>query len=113
MEDVYQTADWKNKVLPGWIVGTAGAVPYRIPSEAGPAQKAQTDVHGYMIGTVSADGSVSFEFQKLSLEDLITAGHGTFSEPLIRWCYPRTNSRVSSSLNAPAAAPSCWTCFPS
>jgi len=53
MEDVYQTADWKNKVLPGWIVGTAGAVRYRIPSEAGPAQKAQTDVYGYMIGTVS------------------------------------------------------------
>jgi|CZKS01.1.fsa_nt_gi hypothetical protein len=63
MEDVYQTADWKNKVLPGWIVGTAGAVRYRIPSEAGPAQKAQTDVYGYMIGTVSPDGSVSFEFQ--------------------------------------------------
>jgi hypothetical protein len=87
MEDVYQTADWKNKVLPGWIVGTAGAVGYRIPSEAGPAQKSQTDVYGYMIGTVSADGSISFEFQKLRLEDLLTADHGTFPEPLIRWCY--------------------------
>ena len=53
MEDVYQTADWKNKVLPGWIIGTAGAVRYRIPPEAGPAQKAQTDVYGYMIGTVA------------------------------------------------------------
>ena len=87
MEDVYQTADWKNKVLPGWIVGTAGAVRYRIPPEAGPAQKAQTDVYGYMIGTVAADGSVSFEFQKLSLEDLLAVDHGTYPEALVRWCY--------------------------
>jgi len=87
MQDVYQTADWKNKVLPGWIVGTAGAVRYRIPPEAGPAQKAQTDVYGYMIGTVAADGSISFEFQKLSLEDLIAADQGAFPESLVRWCY--------------------------
>ncbi len=87
MEDVYQTADWKNKVLPGWIIGTAGAVRYRIPPEAGAAQKAQTDVYGYMIGTVAADGSVSFEFQKLSLEDLLTIDHGTYPEALVRWCY--------------------------
>jgi Calcineurin-like phosphoesterase len=87
MEDVYQTADWKNKVLPGWIIGTAGAVRYRIPPEAGAAQKAQTDVYGYMIGTVAADGSVTFEFQKLSLEDLLTIDHGTYPEALVRWCY--------------------------
>ncbi len=87
MQDVYQTADWKNKVLPGWIIGTAGAVRYRIPPEAGPAQKAQTDVYGYMIGTVSADGTVSFEFQKLSVEDLLDANRGTYPDALIRWCY--------------------------
>jgi 3',5'-cyclic AMP phosphodiesterase CpdA len=87
MEDVYHTADWKNKVLPGWIVGTAGAVRYRLPSEAGPAQKAQTDVYGYMIGTVATDGSVAFEFQKLSVDDLLAASHGSYPEVLVRWCY--------------------------
>jgi hypothetical protein len=87
MEDVYETADWKGKVLPGWIVGTAGAVRYRIPPEAGPAQKAQTDVYGYMLGTVAADGSISFEFQKLSLNDLLESSHGAYPEALVRWCY--------------------------
>jgi hypothetical protein len=87
MEDVYDTADWQGKVLPGWIVGTAGAVRYRIPPEAGPKQRAMTDVYGYMIGTVAADGSVSFDFEKLSLEDLLTASRGKYPEPLVRWCY--------------------------
>ena len=87
MEDVYQTADWKNQVLPGWIVGTAGAVRYRIPPEAGPAQNAQTDVYGYMLGTVAADGSISFEFQKLGVDDLLAAGRGNYPEALARWCY--------------------------
>jgi len=76
MENVYETADWKNKVLPGWIVGTAGAVRYRLPPEARPAQNAMTDVYGYMIATVSPDGSVAFEFKKLCVDDL-----------LVRWCY--------------------------
>ena len=31
---------------------------HRIPPEAGPSQKAQTDVYGYLIATVSADSSV-------------------------------------------------------
>jgi hypothetical protein len=87
MENVYQTADWKNMVLPGWIVGTAGAVRYRIPSAAGPAQKATTDVYGYLIGAVAADGSVTFEFHKLSVEDLLAAVQGKYPEALVRWCY--------------------------
>ncbi len=87
MQDVYQTQDWKGKVLPGWIVGTAGAVRYRIPPEAGPAQAAETDVYGYMIATVAADGAVSFEFRKLQLEDLLAANHGAYPGALIRWCY--------------------------
>lgn len=87
MEDVYDTPAWKGKVLPGWIIGTAGAVRYRLPPETGPAQKAMTDVYGYLIGTVAADGSVSFAFQKLSLEDLLAASNGKYPEPLVRWCY--------------------------
>jgi hypothetical protein len=87
MQDVYDTADWKDKVLPGWIIGTAGAVRHRIPPEAGPAQKAQTDVYGYMIASVAADGTVSFEFKKLSVEDLVAANHGAYPDALIHWCY--------------------------
>ena len=54
---------------------------------AGPAQKAVTDVYGYMIGIVAADGSVTFEFHKLSVEDLLAAVQDKYPEALVRWCY--------------------------
>jgi len=31
MDDVFNTPYWANKVLPGWIIGSAGAVRYRLP----------------------------------------------------------------------------------
>lgn len=87
MEDVYQTAEWKGKVLPGWIIGTAGAVRYRLPPETGASQKAMTDVYGYMIGNVSPDGAVTFDFHKLSLEDLLATSQGKYPEALVKWCF--------------------------
>jgi len=87
MENIYDTAQWKGKVLPGWIVGTAGAVRYKLPAEAGPAQNARVAVYGYMIGTVAADGSVAFEFREIGLEDLLRANQGKQPEPLVRWCF--------------------------
>jgi hypothetical protein len=87
MENVFETADWKGKVLPGWIVGTAGAVRYRLPAETGPAQKAQTDVYGFLLGSVSQEGAISFAYQKLSLDNLMAANAGKQPESLVRWCY--------------------------
>jgi hypothetical protein len=66
---------------------SAGAVRYRLPAEAGPAQKAQTDIYGYMIASAATDGTISFEFKKLSVEDLLTANDGAYPGALIRWCY--------------------------
>jgi hypothetical protein len=86
MENVYETADWKGKVLPGWIVGTAGAVRYRLPPEAGPKQKGATDVYGYLMATASADGTIAFAFHKLTVADLLAANKGAYPEPLVRWC---------------------------
>ena len=50
MEDVYNTATWKGKVLPGWIIGTAGAVRYRLPAGKVTGPTAMTDVYGYLRG---------------------------------------------------------------
>lgn len=87
MEDVYGTEDWKDKVLPGWIVGTAGAVRYRLPKETGTERKAMTDVYGYLVGTVAGDGSVTFSFHQVSLADMLAADQGKHDERLVRWCY--------------------------
>jgi hypothetical protein len=87
MDNIFETAAWKDKILPGWIVGTAGAQRYKLPPETTPAQHAQTNVYGYMIATVTPEGGVSFDFQRLSFDDLHAINGSAYPEPLIRWCY--------------------------
>ena len=84
MQDVYRTDAWKDKVIPGWIVGTAGAVRYRLPKGA-PAPS-MTDIYGYLLGTAAPDGSISFEFQKLGLDELLRANRGRLPDSLVHWC---------------------------
>jgi hypothetical protein len=86
MEDVFRSDAWKGKELQGWIVGTAGAVRYRLPPGVAQSSKAMTDVYGYMIVTVAVDGSISTSFQQLSLDDLRKANPNV-PEPLVRWCF--------------------------
>ena len=63
------TSSWKTCItpmrgramcFPGWIVGTAGAVRYRLPKGTTTGPKAMTDVYGYMVGTAAADGCDRF-----------------------------------------------------
>jgi hypothetical protein len=86
MEDVFRTDTWKGKVLPGWIVGTAGAVRYRLPPKVSQGSKAMTDVYGYMVANVGADGSISTLFERVNLDDLLKANPNV-PEPLVRWCF--------------------------
>jgi Calcineurin-like phosphoesterase len=86
MEDIFHTDAWKGKVLPGWIVGTAGAQRYVLPKGVNPGSKAMTDVYGYLVATVGVDGSISTSFERLSLDDLMKANPNQ-PEPLVRWCF--------------------------
>lgn len=85
MPDVFNSPVWKGKVLPGWIVGTAGAVRYRLPKDA--PREAKTDVYGFMTGTVARDGSIAFSFTQLNLAALEHISEGKYAAPLVRWCY--------------------------
>jgi hypothetical protein len=85
MQDVYRTAYWKDKVLPGWIVGTAGAVRYRLPKDA-PPETSMTDVYGYLLATVAPDGDIAFAFQKLGVDDLLRTNRGRLPDALVHWC---------------------------
>jgi len=87
MDDVYRTPYWKERVLPGWIIGTAGAVRYRLPPGVAAGGIARTDVYGYLLGTLLSDGSVQFDFNELSLDDLRLANAGKAPDSLVRWCY--------------------------
>jgi hypothetical protein len=87
MDDVYNTPYWGSKVLPGWIVGTAGAVRYRIPKGQKGATIARTDVYGYLTGIVMDDGSVKFDFHEVTRDDLKAANAGKSNNAVIDWCY--------------------------
>jgi hypothetical protein len=87
MDDVYRTDYWGDRVLPGWIVGTAGAVRYRLPPGQNGSTVARTDVYGYLLATVMRDGSIQFEFKEISLDDLRLANAGKTPDSLVNWCY--------------------------
>jgi len=73
MDNVYDSDYWrdhKRGVLPGWIVGTSGAVRYQLPETATRGPNTRANVYGYLLGTVSAAGAITFEFRELKLEDI-------------------------------------------
>jgi hypothetical protein len=69
MSDIFQTDHWKNNVLDGWIVGTAGAERYPLPKAAVPANS-RTNVYGYLLGTVDLKGKIRFDFTELKPGDI-------------------------------------------
>jgi len=78
--------------LDGWIVGTAGAVRYALPSGAQPGPDAKTDVYGYLLGTVQQDGKIDFKFQQVEESDLVGEVRQQYPPALISWCFAK-NSR--------------------
>jgi hypothetical protein len=81
--DIYNTRHWRNRgqVLPGWIVGTAGAQRYQLPPAADLA-KARANVYGYLLGRVYADGRIDFEFTELNPGDIPVEVKNRYTE---RW----------------------------
>jgi 3',5'-cyclic AMP phosphodiesterase CpdA len=69
--DIYNTTFWRqytNSVVPGIIVGTAGA--FRLPMPVNVASGSKSMVYGFLRATVHTDGTVDFSFQQLNEEDL-------------------------------------------
>ncbi len=88
MDGIFNTAYWRANggVLPGWIVGTAGAVRYPLSPDWKDARQAETNVYGYLIGTVQRDGSVTFAFQHIvekDIPDTIVRRYKQF----VHWCF--------------------------
>ncbi|HUJ13662.1 MAG TPA: metallophosphoesterase [Thermoanaerobaculia bacterium] len=69
LRDVYDSPYWRARggVLAGLIVGTAGAVRYRLPDTAQgfPPERARTDTYGYILCTVAQDGTITFDFREI------------------------------------------------
>ena len=96
MAGIYNTAYWRTHggVLPGWIVGTAGAVRYPLPPNARDAHAAQTNVYGYMLATVASSGEIRFDFKQLAESDLSAAlvplGN-RYAPDFVHWCFTQNS----------------------
>ena len=109
MNNLYETPYWKNSsagdrgVLPGWIVGTAGATRYALPANLPSGIFAKTAVYGYLIGDVAADGKASFKFQEVTRGDVPAAVVEKFGAQVVDDCFAK-NQDLSP---APAGPASC------
>jgi hypothetical protein len=82
--------------LPGWIVGTAGAVRYALPKNAPP--DSATDVYGYLLGTVDKDGKINFAFQKLTEDAVPEYVRQRYPAWLVPWCFAENSQNLVSHL---------------
>ena len=93
MDGIFNTAYWKSNggVLPGWIVGTAGAERYPLPPGAGDAKAAKTNVYGYLLATVNpageAPGTIRFNFQELNEKNIPADVVQRFTKPFVHECF--------------------------
>lgn len=89
MDGVYNTNYWRSNggVLPGWIVGTAGAVRYTLPANAGDATAAKTNVYGYLLGSVNPHRTIDFHFQEIEEKDVPPEVVTRFGQKLVHDCF--------------------------
>jgi hypothetical protein len=102
MDNTFNTNFWKGNggVLPGWIVGTAGAQRYMLPDGWRDANLAIQRAYGYLLGTVNprawegetADGTIRFEFKLLNKSDVPREVEQRFSPELVDFCFDQNAS---------------------
>jgi hypothetical protein len=87
MDGIFDTDYWKQHggVVPGWIVGTAGAHRYALPTNSPPT--ALVNVYGSLLGTVQPNGEINFEFQRIEEKDIPDAVAARFGKDFVHWCF--------------------------
>ncbi len=95
MDGIFNTAYWKQNggVLPGWIVGTAGAVRYALPPNTSDAHGALVNTYGSLVGTVQPSGEINFQFEKIEENDVPEIVVGRYGHEFVHWCFAE-NSRA-------------------
>jgi hypothetical protein len=83
----------RNAVLPGWIIGTAGAYRYKLPDTASQADAAKTNIYGYLLGTVQPNGEIRFEFREVKESEVTPEARAKFGSDLISFCFNENHQR--------------------
>ena len=89
MSGIFDSDYWRahGGVLPGWIVGTGGAMRYPLPPEAGRAKEARQKVYGYLLGTVHQDGKIDFAFQEIKRSHIPDAVARRYTPEFADYCF--------------------------
>ncbi len=94
MEGIFDTPYWREHggVLPGWIIGTAGAFRYALPPEGSQARFARTRVYGYLLASVSPAGKrpddpIQFSFQEVTESDATAEVLQRFGSDFVHRCH--------------------------
>ncbi len=91
LANIYDTEHWHDPangsgVLPGWLVGTAGAERYPLPSEVVVGVDAREHVYGYLLGTVTRGGEIRFTFHELDEPELQAARTSDYAADTVSFC---------------------------
>jgi hypothetical protein len=94
MSGIFNSEYWKahGSELPGWIVGTAGAVRYALPPDAPRAQEARTKVYGFLLGTAHTDGSIDFKFEEIKRPDIPVAVSQRYTPEFVGFCFDKNTN---------------------
>ena len=89
MAGIFNTEYWRANggILPGWIVGSAGAVRYALPPNKAEAIAAETNVYGYLLGTVKPSGEIDFTYQKINEPDVPAYVADKYKQDFVHWCF--------------------------
>lgn len=95
MDGIFNTDYWRGHggVLPGWIIGTAGAQRYALPPHSSDAHRAIPNEYGSALATVQPSGEIALEFKELKEADVPTAVTSRYSKDFVHWCFAE-NSQV-------------------
>jgi len=78
--------------LPGWIVGTAGAVRYALPPGASRAKDARTKTYGYLLATVHDNGKIDFKFEEVKKSDTPAAVSQRYTPEFVNFCFDKNTA---------------------
>jgi hypothetical protein len=89
MDGTFNTDYWQSHggILPGWIIGTAGAVRYKLPPDSGRAKSALTNVYGFLLANVDAKDRIRFDFQRLDESGTPGAVTARYTPEFVHWCF--------------------------
>jgi hypothetical protein len=86
--NIFNTPYWKqhsSRVVPGIIIGSAGARRYPLPRDA--EKTARSHIYGYVQGLVQPDGQVDFKLHEFSEDDLVKSRWPNAPLDAIHECY--------------------------